>query len=309
MCGAASVCIKVFRVIVNARGTLRVLKGWGRRVCTSTKPYVRGMIAVVQLTFKRYEIKYLLSEEQRMRLSWLMGSYMQPDEWGPSTVCNVYYDTPSHVLVRRSAEHPLYKEKVRIRSYGVSNVADPVFVELKKKYDGVVYKRRATMDAKRAAALLSGDGDPQTQIERELDCTCRRYGGLVPSFFVAYDREAFYAADDHEFRMTFDRRVRYRTNDLCLWSHDRGFQYLDDGLSLLEVKAGGAIPLWLTTFLADEGLFKTHFSKVGIAWQRELARMQNNKKLLGANPALDGAKVRRRRPNVASLAQSIPTIA
>lgn len=227
---------------------------------------------MIQLTFKRYEIKYLLDEGQRTRLAALMERYMVPDEWGPSTVRNVYYDTPSHLLVRRSAEHPDYKEKVRIRSYGAWREGDPVFVELKKKFDGVVYKRRCTMDQGRMQALLSGHGDPQTQIERELDFTCRRYGGLQPAFFVAYDREAFYATDDHEFRMTFDRRVRSRTTDLRLDASDDAEQYLQDGQSLLEVKAGGAVPLWLTEFLCKEGLYKTSFSKVGMAWQRELSK-------------------------------------
>ena len=171
---------------------------------------------MVQLTFKRYEIKYLLTHEQQDRLRILMDLYMTPDEWGPSTVCNVYCDTPTNLLVRRSAEHPMYKEKVRVRSYGVRAATDPVFVELKKKYDGVVYKRRCTLDAASARDLIAGRGTPSTQIERELDYTCRRYGGLEPSLFVAYDREAFYAKDDHEFRMTCDRRVRYRTHDLRL---------------------------------------------------------------------------------------------
>lgn len=225
---------------------------------------------MVQLTFKRYEIKYLLTDEQRNRLRILMDHFMVPDEWGPSTVCNVYYDTPSHLLVRRSAEHPDYKEKVRIRSYGVAKHDDPVFVELKKKYDGVVYKRRCTMDRTRAQALLAGSGNPQTQIERELDFTCRRYGGLVPSFFIAYDREAFYARDDHEFRMTFDKRVRSRTSNLRLDATDAADQFLEDGLNLLEVKAGGAIPLWLVEFFSGEGIRKVSFSKVGMAWRRQM---------------------------------------
>lgn len=224
----------------------------------------------VQLTFKRYEIKYMLTNEQRDRLRKLMDLYMVPDEWGPSTVCNVYYDTPSRLLVRRSAEHPDYKEKVRVRSYGVRKAADPVFVELKKKYDGVVYKRRCTMTAERAMALLSGKGDPQTQIERELDFTCRRYGGLEPAFFIAYDREAFYARDNHEFRMTFDRKVRTRNHHLRLDVSTDADQILDDDLTLLEVKAGGAIPLWLVEFLSGEGIRKVSFSKVGAAWEREL---------------------------------------
>lgn len=224
----------------------------------------------VQLSFKRYEIKYLLTDEQVSRLSRLMERHMVPDEWGPSTVCNVYYDTPSRILVRRSAEHPDYKEKVRIRSYGIAKPDAPVFVELKKKFDGVVYKRRATMEAARANALLAGAGSPRTQIERELDFTCRRYGGLEPAFFIAYDREAFYAADDHEFRMTFDRRIRSRTSQLRLDATDEAEQYLDDGLALLEVKAGGAIPLWLVEYLSGEGLRKVRFSKVGAVWQRQL---------------------------------------
>ncbi len=225
---------------------------------------------MLQLTFKRYEIKYLLTEEQHDRLRVLMNDHMVPDEWGPSTVCNVYYDTPSHLLVRRSAEKPNYKEKVRVRSYGLRKEDGPVFLELKKKVDGVVYKRRATLDAEHARELLAGEGRPQSQIERELDYTCRRYGGLVPSFFIAYDREAFYDPCDHEFRMTFDRRVRTRTTDMCLTKSDAGEQLLEDGLVLLEVKAGGAVPLWLVSFLSREGLYKTSFSKVGMAWQREL---------------------------------------
>jgi hypothetical protein len=227
-----------------------------------------------QLTFKRYEIKYLLTDEQRQRLAILMGRYMVPDEWGPSTVCNVYYDTPSRLLVRRSAEHPDYKEKVRIRSYGVQSPDASVFVELKKKYDGVVYKRRCTMDAPRAQAMLSGHGDPQTQIERELDFTCRRYGGLEPAFFIAYDREAFYAKDDHEFRMTFDRNVRARWDDLDLTSSTDGEQLLPEGMNIMELKCGGAIPLWMVRVLDHLNLRKASFSKYGNAWKARQTRVQ-----------------------------------
>lgn len=253
---------------------------------------------MLQLTFKRYEIKYLLADEQRDRLRSLMDRHMVPDEWGPSTVCNVYYDTPTHLLVRRSAEHPDYKEKVRVRSYGIRKPGSPVFVELKKKYDGVVYKRRCTMDEDRAAALLAGQGDPRTQIERELDFTCRRYGGLVPSFYIAYDREAFYATDDHEFRMTFDRHVRSRTTRLRLTATDEARHILGDGLSLLEVKAGGAIPLWLTAFLADEGLYKTSFSKVGMAWRQTLEAQL-------AGHALKGERTARRQRSLSPVPRPI----
>ena len=221
---------------------------------------------MTQLTFKRCEIKYQLTEEQCARLMQAMEAYMVPDAHGVSTVCNVYYDTPSSLLIRRSLDKPLYKEKVRLRSYGILGPQQPVFLELKKKSEGVVYKRRATMDAGRAAAFLAGKGDPQNQIERELDFTIRRYGGLVPKMFIAYDRVAFYAKDDQEFRMTFDRRVRCRFEDMSLDAGDAGTQILADGLSLLEVKTSRAIPMWLVRFLSEEHLYKTHFSKYGTAY-------------------------------------------
>ena len=227
---------------------------------------------MMQLTFKRYEIKYQLTEEQATRLMQVMAPYMVPDEWGPSTVCNVYYDTPTSLLIRRSLDKPLYKEKVRIRSYGTLKPGAPVFLELKKKYEGVVYKRRATMPAERASAFLAGNGDPQNQIERELDFSIKRYGGLEAATFIAYDREAFYASDDHEFRMTFDRRVRYRTSSLDLSTGDAGTQILPDGKVLLEIKCAGAIPLWLVQFLSAERLVKTSFSKYGMAYAIEQER-------------------------------------
>lgn len=240
----------------------------------------------VQLTFKRYETKYMLTQEQYDRLRILMKHYMEADQWGLSTICNVYYDTPSRLLVRRSAEHPDYKEKVRVRSYGVRKPDAPVFLELKKKIDGVVYKRRCTVTTERAAALLSGHGDPQTQIEHEIDFTCKRYGGLEPAFFIAYDREAFYGIGNRDFRMTFDRRIRSRTTDMRLDLTDEAEQYLDDNLALMEVKTCGAIPLWLVEYLSGEGIRKVSFSKVGVAWQRQLeAELARRRSARRATPA------------------------
>ena len=125
-------------------------------------------MSTAQLVFKRYETKYLLDAEQRAALEGVLAERMVPDEHGPSTVRNVYYDTPTALLARRSAEHPAYKEKIRTRCYGAPHPFDPVFVELKKKCDGVVYKRRCELAPADARGLLAGRGRPQTQIEREL---------------------------------------------------------------------------------------------------------------------------------------------
>ena len=247
----------------------------------------------MQLTFKRYEIKYQITEEQCARLMHAMSAYMVPDQYGPSTVCNVYYDTPTSLLIRRSLEKPLYKEKVRVRSYGTPSADQDVFLELKKKSDGVVYKRRATMSASRAEQFLAGNGDPQNQIERELDFSIKRYGGLVPATYIAYDRVAYYAAHDHEFRMTFDRRVRYRTEGLDLALGDAGTQILPDGKVLLEVKCDGAMPLWLVKFLSAERIFKTSFSKYGTAYQTRLAHSLRESRRRQSAPVFERERVSR----------------
>ena len=223
----------------------------------------------VQLSFERNEIKYLLNAEQLAAVKGAMEGRMVPDEWGATTICNLYYDTPDGLLARRSDEHPLYKEKIRVRSYGRLLEGEPVFVELKKKYKGITYKRRASIDQERFADFMAGRGDPATQIERELDFAIRRYEGLAPCAFIAYEREAFYAQDDHGFRMTFDRNVRARTTDLDLASDSHGLALLPDGLTLMEVKCAGAIPLWLVEVLSEQDLRKARFSKYGTAW-REL---------------------------------------
>ncbi len=224
-----------------------------------------------QLVFARYEIKYLVSDRQRARIEAVMSEHMTPDEWGPSTTRSIYYDTPSLLLARRSAEHPLYKEKIRMRSYHAAGPSDDVFCELKKKCHGVTYKRRFQSSYSYATRLLAGLVEPSGQIERELAFTRERYEGLQPAVFLAYDREAFYAFDDHEFRITFDRNIRWRRSELSLGAGTEGRALLERGTSCMEIKCAGAIPLWLVRVLSDEGLRKSHFSKYGAACAAALA--------------------------------------
>lgn len=221
-----------------------------------------------QLVFKRYEIKYLVSDGQRARIEHAMEPHMVADEHGESTICNVYYDTPSHLLVRRSVEKPLYKEKVRVRSYGRHRAGGKLFVELKKKFDDVVYKRRILASEDEARRMLAGISQPADQIGREIAYAVERYGKLVPSCYIAYDRCAYFARDDRSFRVTFDRAIRFRTERLSLSEDTDGEQLLAEGFSLMEVKCAGAMPLWLVRELSAMRLYKTSFSKYGIAWER-----------------------------------------
>lgn len=221
---------------------------------------------MAQMVFKRREVKYLLTDEQRAEIIDAFAGYMVDDEYGKSTVCNIYYDTPTQLLIRRSIEKPNYKEKIRVRSYGPAKPGGNVFLELKKKYDHIVYKRRCVAPLEKALAFFDGTYEPKSQIEREIIYSIRRYEGLYAYCYLAYDREAFYGANDHEFRVTFDSNQRFRTTNVDLTTEPEGELILPDGLNIMEVKAGGAVPLWFAHYLTEHKLYRTSFSKIGRAY-------------------------------------------
>lgn len=221
-----------------------------------------------QTIFKRYEIKYMLDANQLSMLKNEMKNYMIADEHGKSTICSLYFDTPQYLLIRRSMDHPMYKEKLRLRSYGVADKDTTVFVELKKKYDSVVYKRRVAMtEAEACDYLLSHRQVMDTQITREIDYCMNMYKEIAPAMLLSYEREAYYAKDDHEFRVTFDQNILWRDYDLNLCSGIYGNPILKENQVLMEVKTAGAIPMWMVRFLRDNGIYKTSFSKYGTAYR------------------------------------------
>lgn len=220
------------------------------------------------MIFKRYEIKYLLTKNQRRLIKEAMSEHMTADIHGRSTILSLYFDTPDYLLIRRSLEKPLYKEKIRLRSYGVATPEDTVYVELKKKFDSVVYKRRIGMTEQEARSyLLSRKPVVDSQISHEIDYCLDHYDNLAPKVLLSYEREAFYAKDDNEFRMTFDENILWRDYDVSLTSGIYGAPILRKDLVLMEIKTAGAIPLWLVKILSDNKIYKTSFSKYGTAYQ------------------------------------------
>lgn len=221
-----------------------------------------------QMVFKRYEIKYLLTKEQRDQIQERMNEHMIADRHGKNTILSLYLDTPDYLLIRRSIEKPVYKEKLRLRSYGVADADTEVFIELKKKYDSVVYKRREGMTERELENYLSTHiPTKDTQIMREIDFAMKRYPDIAPSVLISYDREAFYSKTDFDFRMTFDENILWRTEDLSLCSGIYGNPLLLPDQVLLEVKTADAIPLWLVHTLSELGIRKTSFSKYGTAYR------------------------------------------
>lgn len=221
-----------------------------------------------QMIFKRHELKYMISTDQLALIKEEFDKHMIADEHGMSTICSLYFDTPSYQLIRRSIERPVYKEKLRLRSYGVATADTKVFVELKKKYKKVVYKRRVTLKEKDAMRyLINGEIDKHTQITDEIDYFKQYYKGLAPAMLLMYNREAYYGKDDREFRVTFDRDVLWRDYDLTLDKGIYGAPILEPNMVLMEVKTKDAIPLWMTKLLSDNHIFKKSFSKYGTAYQ------------------------------------------
>lgn len=222
-----------------------------------------------QAIFKRYEMKYMLTRSQKAKLLQIMAPYMALDQYGRTTICNLYFDTDSYRLIRRSLEKPAYKEKLRVRSYGTAGPDTPVFVELKKKYEDVVYKRRVSMPNREAAAWLERGEQPKnpSQITREIDYVCGYYDDLKPVVFLSYEREAFFARDGGDFRVTFDENILCREDHLSLSEGAWGEKLLPDDLVLMELKTPGGIPLWMTRFLSQEHIYKTSFSKYGTAYK------------------------------------------
>lgn len=209
----------------------------------------------------------MIDETTFDKLIKIMSEHMIADVHGRSTVCSLYFDTPDYLLIRRSMDHPIYKEKIRLRSYGVADADTQVFVELKKKFNSVVYKRRISMTEKQSQEYLTEHKKiMDTQISREIDYCMRMYKGLAPSVMLSYEREAFYAKDDHEFRVTFDRNILWRDYDLSLCKGIYGAPILRQGQVLMEVKTAGAIPRWMVDFLTENRIYKTSFSKYGTAY-------------------------------------------
>lgn len=223
-----------------------------------------------QNVFKRYELKYLITKEEKKALFEIMKEYMVPDEYGKSNINNIYFDTPDKLLIRRSLDKPVFKEKLRIRSYGVTSPESAVFIELKRKYDDIVYKRRISVSEKIAMDYLV-KGIPlinKSQISKEIDSFMDFYKKIEPSIFLSYEREAFYSKTDENFRMTFDERILTRDYDLSLAPGTYGESNIPEGMVVLEVKTVLGVPQWLLDFLSKNKIYKTSFSKYGNAYMK-----------------------------------------
>ena len=227
-------------------------------------------------TFERRELKYRITDAQRAALEAAFDARMVPDEYGESTICNIYYDTADYRLIRASLEKPAYKEKLRLRSYGVTEPGGEVFLELKKKYKGIVYKRRITLPEDAAGEFIAGRAPlgEHGQIGREIEYFTAFYAPLLPAVHLSCERCAWFSREDRDLRITFDKNIRFRQEDVSLTLPAGGQRILPEGESLMEIKAAAALPLWLVSELDTLGIYQSTFSKYGEAYKAILAGAQ-----------------------------------
>ncbi len=236
---------------------------------------------MAQTVFNRYEKKYLLPEDIYQEFRRRLEPHMKEDQYGLHTICNIYYETPDDELIRRSIEKPVYKEKLRLRSYGIPDLDSQVFLEIKKKYKSVVNKRRAAMTLQEAYAYVEQGihPDQDSQILREIDFFLQRYP-LKRGVYLAYDRIAMYGVEDEEFRVTFDKNIRSRRTEMGLENGDAGSLLLPKGYRLMESKILGATPIWFTEILSALAIYPVSFSKYGNIYRMERGNFQLDKMMV-----------------------------
>ena len=221
-------------------------------------------------SFARVETKYLLSSAQAAAVkTGLIRQGFTRADFGSPRVQSLYYDTSDYALIRASLERPAYKEKLRLRAYGEPGTISMSYLEIKKKYRGVVYKRRTALPLQEAVNCLFFGQMPDTagQVGREILWMRQRYD-LSPASVISYDRDAWFSEKDPGVRITFDRNLTFRDWAMDLNNRTPGFLLIPADQQLMEIKTGGYLPLWLAGLLEENGVRRTHFSKYGLAYQR-----------------------------------------
>ncbi len=233
--------------------------------------------------FQRVEKKYLLDEEKYHKFIKMTRDKITADDFGIHTICNIYYDTENDDLIARSIDKPVYKEKLRLRTYGIPNGNSISYIEIKKKYNGIVYKRRVQVPYGKAIKYLNKGVaiDSNNQIFREIDYL-KKFYEPKPKLVLAYDRVAYYGSQDNNIRITIDRNIRSREYDMDLRLGDYGNSLLESNMYLMEIKVPASMPLWLVEILSELEIYPTSFSKYGnIYKQNKLNIRERGDRLCG----------------------------
>ena len=225
--------------------------------------------------FRRVEKKYIITQKQYLALQDAIKDKMQEDEHGRSIICNIYFDTDQYELIRHSITKPVFKDKVRLRSYNIPTKKDTIYLEIKRKYDGIVSKRRIETTLNDFYSYIENSNSlKENQIKKELDYYFKHYN-LKETMFLSYERMAYYDIQNRDFRLTFDSNILARNYDLQIEKGNYGVSILDKEKLIMEVKTLGAMPMWFVKILDELNIYPCGFSKYGEAY-KELILKGNN---------------------------------
>ena len=240
---------------------------------------------IYQSNFHRQEKKYLLDEEKYRQLMAEIYNKLEYDQYRKYKICNIYFDTPDFELIRESVNKPIYKEKLRLRSYGTPTKDSLVHLEIKKKFDGIVYKRRISLPYEQAIDYCVNGvrpDVPDSQILHEIDWFLHRYD-LYPMLYLSYDRLAMQGLAEKDLRITFDNNLMWRVNELDLTKGNFGRLKMGEEQYVMEIKTDGAMPIWLCQALNDLEIFPQSFSKYGTIYQEEMIKNQKQGGMIRVN--------------------------
>lgn len=232
--------------------------------------------------FRRIEKKYIISRKQYLEIKEMIEKYMVEDEHGKSTICNIYFDTMNYDLIRHSIEKPIYKDKIRLRSYNTPALDTTVYLEAKRKYEGVVGKRRIELKLSEFYKYVENkhiNEIANNQIYNELDYYFK-YLNLKPAMYISYLRRAFYGIKDHNFRITFDSDILAREYELKLENGVYGENVLPQEKYIMEIKTLDAMPLWCAKMLNNLKIVPCGFSKYGEGYTQLILKSNNKEKLV-----------------------------
>lgn len=240
---------------------------------------VREVKCLAIEVFSRVEKKYVISNDKFLLLKDAMKNHMVKDKYNkddkPYHITNIYYDTIDNYLIRNSTDKPYYKEKLRLRGYGVPKSDDMVYLEIKKKCGGVTYKRRSALHLYEAYEFVKSPDiilkeHVNKQVLAELKYFINTYKP-VAKMKVSYDRFAFFSNGANDLRVSFDTNIRTDTKDLLLENENKGNHILKEDLWVMEIKTSEAIPMWLTKLLSENAIYPTGFSKYGTGHKKEIS--------------------------------------
>lgn len=223
--------------------------------------------------FNRYELKYIFNAGIYKELFSALKPHLRMDEFGDEegfySISNLYFDTFDNFFHQQNLKRDKFRQKLRLRVYGNITLQDEVFLEIKKKYNGIVNKRRTLMklgDAYRFLELNKEDTDlsdfksSNSQILKEI-FFLKSFYNLHPKTVLSYDRQALQGVKDPDLRVTFDRNIRSRGYDLKVENGSYGEPIVSHDTMLMEVKVSTSVPLWLVRILNEFPCRRQSFSK------------------------------------------------